>query len=183
MIERMRYASLTVVHLSTPRDQRLIRDAFGMLCPAGMPENFLGVMFNSQIFPGMAPPDRHLLTVILGGAQAGDSVPNENAIRAAVPRLLSELLDIGDVKILRTTQWARAIPQLVVGHHRVVEALDALERHFPGLVFAGVDRGGVGVSDRIRIACEAVKRSTERLASESDTKQAAWRSEGEGLRS
>jgi|GEM_PF-1283368 len=183
MIDRMRYASLTVVHLSTPRDQRLIRDAFGMLCPAGMPENFLGVMFNSQIFPGMAPPDKHLLTVILGGAQAGDSAPNEQAIREAVPRLLSEMLDIRDAKILRMTQWRRAIPQLVVGHFRLLEALDALEHNAPGLVFAGVDRGGIGVSDRIRLACEAVKRSAERLASVSDTKQAGRRYEGEELRS
>jgi oxygen-dependent protoporphyrinogen oxidase len=161
LLLQMRYASLTVVHLSVPRTQKLIKDAFGMLCPAGMPENFLGVMFNSQIFPGMAPPDRHLLTVILGGAQASDAVPDEAEVRESVPRILAELLGVSGAEVLAFTHWPRAIPQLVVGHHRLVQAMDAFEKSAPGFVFAGVDRGGIGVSDRIRIAREAVERSGE----------------------
>lgn len=163
-VSKMRYASLTVVHLSVPRTERLINDAFGMLCPAGMPENFLGVMFNSQIFPGMAPPDRHLLTVILGGAQAGGEVPDLGRAKREVPRILDSLLRIRGTTVLGTTHWPSAIPQLVVGHHLLVEAMDAAERDAPGVVFAGVDRGGVGVSDRIRIAREAVERSTKESA-------------------
>lgn len=164
VVSKMRYASLTVVHLSAPRTDRLIRDAFGMLCPAGMPEHFLGVMFNSQIFPGMAPPDRHLLTVILGGAQAGGEVPDLERAKREVPRILDSLLGIRNASVLGITHWPHAIPQLVVGHHLLVEAMDAGERDAPGVAFAGVDRGGVGVSDRIRIAREAVERSTKECA-------------------
>jgi oxygen-dependent protoporphyrinogen oxidase len=159
LVSKMRYASLTVVHLSAPRTNGLIKDAFGMLCPAGMPEDFLGVMFNSQIFPGMAPPDRHLLTVILGGAQAGAEAPDFDRVRGEVPRILENLLGIRDTAVLETTHWPHAIPQLVVGHHLLVDTLNASEKDAPGLAFAGVDRGGVGVSDRIRIAREAVERS------------------------
>ncbi len=159
LVSNMRYASLTVVHLSAPRTQKLIGDAFGMLCPAGMPQHFLGVMFNSQIFPSMAPADKHLLTVILGGAQAGGEVPDLEVVRHEVPRILENLLGMRDTVVLETTHWARAIPQLVVGHHLLVEAMDALERERPGIAFAGLDRGGVGVSDRIRLAREAVERS------------------------
>jgi oxygen-dependent protoporphyrinogen oxidase len=164
LVSKMRYASLTVVHLSAPRSHSLIKDAFGMLCPAGMPEHFLGVMFNSQIFPGMAPPDRHLLTVILGGAQAGGEAPDLERARREVPRILESLLGLRDTSVLGTTHWQHAIPQLVVGHHLLVEALDASEKDAPGLAFAGVDRGGVGVSDRIRIAREAVERSAKGYA-------------------
>jgi oxygen-dependent protoporphyrinogen oxidase len=164
LVSEMRYASLTVVHLSVPRVQSLIEDAFGVLCPAGMPENFLGVMFNSQIFPGMAPPERHLLTVILGGAQAGDEAPTEERVKQTVPRIVSDLLGVVDAEVLDVVHWQRAIPQLVVGHHRLIAAMDTFEESAPGFVFAGVDRGGVGVSDRIRIAREAVERSGEQRA-------------------
>lgn len=158
MLEGMRYAGLTAVHLSVPRSEPLIKDAFGVLFPGGMPLDLLGAMFNSLIFPHVAPPDRHVVTVMLGGAQAGDRVHEEGVLRRELPKLLRELLGVGDVRWLGMVRWPRAIPQLTVGHHKIVEAMDACERKFPGVVFAGTDRGGVGVSERIRIARDAVKR-------------------------
>jgi oxygen-dependent protoporphyrinogen oxidase len=154
----MRYASLTAVHLSVPRSERLIPGAFGVLFPAGMPLDLLGVMFNSLIFPHVAPAERHVVTVMLGGAQAGEREFSESEVRAALPALLRELLGIGGIEFLNMVRWNGAIPQFSKGHYKVVEALDACEHDFPGIVFASVDRGGVGVSDRIRIAREAVKR-------------------------
>lgn len=157
-VRRQRYASLEVVHLSVPRSEPLIKDAFGVLFPGGMPLNLLGVMFNSLIFPHVAPADRHVLTVVLGGAQAGEATLDIDRAKRELPPLLTSLLGIRSIEWLRATGWSRAIPQLDVGHFRLVEALDQAEKGLPGIVFAGVDRGGVGVSDRIRIAREAVDR-------------------------
>jgi oxygen-dependent protoporphyrinogen oxidase len=154
----MRYASLNAVHFSVPRSERLIPEAFGVLFPGGMPLDLLGVMFNSLIFPHVAPPDRHVITVMLGGAQAGERELLESEVRAELPKLLHTLLGIGGVELLNMVRWNEAIPQFSKGHYKVVEALDACEHDFPGVVFASVDRGGVGVSDRIRIAQEAVRR-------------------------
>ena len=154
----VRSAGLVVVHLKVPRSARLIPDAFGVLFPAGMPDDRLGIMFNSIIFPHVAPPDYHLLTVVLGGTQSDGRVFQEEELRERLPPLLSKLLGIRDAQWLSITQWHEAIPQLVVGHHRIVEQLDLCEKVFPGIVFAGVDRGGVGVSDRIKISREAVRR-------------------------
>jgi oxygen-dependent protoporphyrinogen oxidase len=151
-------ASLTVIHLAVPRSAPLIPGAFGVLFPGGMPENLLGVMFNSQLFPHVAPPDSHVLTVIVGGAQAGDDLPNEVILRMRIPQLLAEFLGLGSARWLGICHWQGVIPQLAVGHYKIVEALDACEDACKGIVFAGVDRGGVGVSDRIRIAREAVRR-------------------------
>jgi len=123
-----------------------------------MPLDLLGVMFNSLIFPHVAPPDRHVITVMLGGAQAGERELLESEVRAELPKLLHTLLGIGGVEFLNMVRWNEAIPQFSKGHYKVVEALDACEHDFPGVVFASVDRGGVGVSDRIRIAQEAVRR-------------------------
>jgi protoporphyrinogen oxidase len=115
-------------------------------------------MFNSQLFPHVAPPDSHVLTVIVGGAQAGDDLPNEVILRMRIPQLLAEFLGLGSARWLGICHWQGVIPQLAVGHYKIVEALDACEDACKGIVFAGVDRGGVGVSDRIRIAREAVRR-------------------------
>jgi hypothetical protein len=49
-----------------------------------------------------------------------------------------------------------------VGHHRLTAALDGAEARHPGLAFVGVDRGGVGVSDRIRVAREGLERIRRR---------------------
>ena len=154
----VRVAGLTVVHLKVPRSEKLIPSAFGVLFPGGMPEDLLGVMFNSLIFPHVAPSKYHVLTVVLGGAQANERVYNEQDLRARVPALLHELLGIKGAEWLLMSQWPKAIPQLAVGHYKLVAQLDNCEKRFPGVVFAGIDRGGVGVSDRIRIAREAVKR-------------------------
>ena len=154
----MRFAGLTVVHIAVSRREPLVSDAFGVLFPGGMPCDLLGVMFNSVIFPHVAPKDKHILTVMLGGAQAGERIVEEQTLRRELPKLLRDLLGVGATEWLQMYRWPAAIPQLVVGHHQIVKSMDACEHDFPGVVFAGVDRGGVGVSERIRIAREAVKR-------------------------
>jgi oxygen-dependent protoporphyrinogen oxidase len=158
LVRCQEYASLSVVHLAVSRSEPLIKDAFGVLFKAGMPNDLLGVMFNSQLFPHVAPPDKHLLTVIVGGAQARAKDVDESALRERLPQQLSELLGVSNVEWLCFTSWRDAIPQLKVWHHKVIAAFDRAEASHPGLVFAGVDRGGVGVTDRVRIAREAVQR-------------------------
>jgi protoporphyrinogen/coproporphyrinogen III oxidase len=158
LLEQMRFAGLSVMHFAVPRAEPLIPDAFGVLFPGGMPNHLLGVMFNSILFPHVAPQDKHVLTVVLGGAQAGETVPDENNLRREVPQMLQRLLGIKTAEYLLYTHWSDAIPQLEVGHYEVVEQLDICEADHPGIVFAGVERGGIGVSDRIRVAQEAVAR-------------------------
>jgi protoporphyrinogen oxidase len=123
-----------------------------------MPENLLGVMFNSLIFPHVAPLDKHILTVIVGGAQAGHERPDEVRLREQVPLLLERYLGVVSADCLQITQWPGAIPQLVVGHHKLVAEFDRVEAANPGLAFVGVDRGGIGVSDRVRLAKSGVER-------------------------
>ncbi len=157
-LTQVEFAGLTVVHCALDRTESLIPGAFGVLFPGGMPDNFLGIMFNSVIFPHVAPADKHLVTLVLGGAQAGSAAPDLGRLREALPRLLHSLLGIKKVEWLDAYAWRGAIPQLQVGYSEIVGALDAAESSSPGLVFAGVDRGGVGVSDRLRIARESVEK-------------------------
>jgi protoporphyrinogen/coproporphyrinogen III oxidase len=163
-VRKQEYASLGVVHLSVPRKEALITDAFGVLFRAGMPNDLLGVMFNSQIFPHVAPPDKHVLTAIVGGAQARTKEFNERELRERLPAQIAELLGVSEVAFLSLTSWRDAVPQLKVGHHHVIATFDRAESANPGLVFAGVDRGGVGVTDRVRMAREAVQRLCKQVS-------------------
>jgi protoporphyrinogen oxidase len=95
---------------------------------------------------------------MVGGAQAASRETSEADLRERLPKQVAKLLGISSIEWLSLTRWREAIPQLKVGHHKVVAALDAVEASNPGLAFAGVDRGGIGVSDRVRLAREAVER-------------------------
>ncbi len=161
-LSEMQYASLAMCHVGVRDDVVKLRKAFGVLFPGGMKHHLLGVMYKSIIFPGTAPPGRQLLSVVFGGAQAGDFSPNEEELWEAVQDILHEYFQTGpegaDLSWLGARVWKEAIPQLSVGHHKKVAELDALERERPGLVVCGVDRGGVGISDRIRAGISAVER-------------------------
>lgn len=157
-LEALRFADLSVMHFAVPKSANIIPDAFGVLFPGGQPHHLLGVMFNSMLFPHVAPANRHVLTVVLGGAQAENQPSDKEMLQREVPTLLNRLLGIKGADFLLYTHWSNAIPQLEVGHHTIVDAMDVCESEWPGIVFSGVERGGVGVSDRIRVAHEAVHR-------------------------
>jgi protoporphyrinogen oxidase len=89
---------------------------------------------------------------------------DEAALRERLPQQLTELLGVSNVEWLCITSWRNAVPQLKVGHHQIIAALDRVEALHPGLVFAGVDRGGVGVTDRVRVARESVQRVYGRVS-------------------
>jgi protoporphyrinogen oxidase len=115
-------------------------------------------MFNSLVFPHVAPPDKHIVTAVLGGAQAGQGELPIGEIERGLPELARKYLGVRDAFVMGVRAWNRAIPQLNVGHHAVVAEMDRLEAENPGIIIASVDRGAVGASDRVRIARESVAR-------------------------
>lgn len=156
-LDRMQRASLLVVHCRAPQGHQLPRDSFGVLFPEGTPDRVLGVMNNSFLFPHLAPAGHDLFTVCIGGASAREQVENtpDAEVHALVSRHLQRYFNLS-VEILAIHRWVDAIPQYEVGHWKVVEGMRECERRHPGLLFCGVDSGGVGVPDRVRLAMESV---------------------------
>jgi oxygen-dependent protoporphyrinogen oxidase len=153
-----RSAPLTVVHCSVPRDADVPARSFGVLFGEGQTRGILGVMYNSMLFPHMAPADYHLLTVCVGGirdAQAADR--DDKSLGFEVERTLQEKLGIAGARTIHVARWKRAIPQLEIGHYRVVESMRKLEARYSGLHFVGTDVGGVGVPDRVQAARRGVE--------------------------
>lgn len=161
-LEEVQYASLAMCHVGVNDNSVKLRKAFGVLFPGGMKHHLLGVMYKSIIFPDTAPPGRQLLSVVFGGAQAGKFNPREEELRNGVQDILQEYFQTSpkdaDMQWLGARVWKEAIPQLSIGHHRKVAELDALEREFSGFAVSGVDRGGVGISDRISAGVAAIER-------------------------
>lgn len=151
----LRYAGIAVVHCSVSDPGHLPSDTFGVLFSRA-PSRLLGVMYNSSIFPHVAPPGKALLTVSFGGADSGALLARSDAeIEALAESELSARLGVSARPML-VTRWARAIPQLPAGHHEMAGMMADLEREHPGLFLLGTDKGGVGVPDRVRMAREAV---------------------------
>lgn len=143
------YSPIVVVHCACSADVSLPPDGFGVLF-SREESGLLGVMFNSRLFPHMAPKGQHLLTLCFGGAAhkgIGECSDEELSSRAVGE--LSTKLGI-EGAVLQITRWSSAIPQYGVHHFRTVQQMEALEERHNGLYFIGVDKGGVGVPDRVR---------------------------------
>ena len=153
-LSEVRYAPLVVVHVSVPESAPQPRRAFGVLFPSKQGLSLLGVMFNSILFPHVAPRGKHLLTVCLGGIH----VPNiceqtDLAICEKVKVELETKFFQKDMEILAVQRWPRAIPQYEIGHFELEKLMSECEGSFPGLTLCGADRGGIGVPDRVKMAC------------------------------
>lgn len=156
-LSQLPYAALSVVHIAVDARELLFDRAFGMVFPEGMPHRVLGIMFNSILFPHVAPAGKQLLTVCLGGYQSeADSVHTDPGTAAV--QAVQEFLGIQSVEVLNTQFWPNAIPQLLVGHHMLVEDIKQLEAKHPGFYYCGTDMGGIGVPDRIERAGAVFRR-------------------------
>ena len=64
----MRYNPIDVIHLGFKRKNANDKiSGFGLLTRKVDNKNFLGVLFNSEIFPNVCSKKNHLITVLLGG--------------------------------------------------------------------------------------------------------------------
>lgn len=157
-LRRVSYVPLIVAHVQVPGDAPMLKKSFGILFPAEPGRRILGVMFNSLLFPHVAPEGRHLCTVMLGGSEGHSALElREEQIREIVTRELDESLGIIPGNFLAITRWIRAIPEYFVGHHRIVRLMKDAEYEFRGLHFVGTDLGLPGVADRVDIALQAAR--------------------------
>lgn len=158
----LRYAPITVVHCAVSSDIELPKDGFGVLMPSSDSGQILGIMFNSLLFPHLAPEGEQLLTLCFGGMCTPENAELEGDILdEVVAKELGRRLGAESYRILSVKKWSKAIPQFESGHDRRIERMRSLEARLPGLSFIGVDTGGVGVPSRVRAAVEYSKKLPE----------------------
>ena len=92
-------------------------DGFGMLIPTKEHRKILGAVFNSSIFPSVAPEGHVLITGFIGGARSPELalLPEEEQVDLMVSEL-GDLLGIsGGPVFLEQRVWEDSIPQYNVG--------------------------------------------------------------------
>jgi protoporphyrinogen/coproporphyrinogen III oxidase len=151
-----RYAPLTLVHCATEQMPSFPHDTFGILFPEGTEHLFLGAMFNSLLFPHLAPKGKQLLTLCFGGINALEHPAALSPSAEVIAALCKKYLGVSNFTQLASYRWEGAIPQYEIGHQTFLKSMIEFEQRYSGIALALVDRGGVGVPDRIRSVMELI---------------------------
>lgn len=159
-IAGLRYAGIVQVAVGFKNWTGRPLPAFGGLVPYRENRRVLGVLFPSSIFSGRAPEGGALLSVFLGGIRNPGIVDwPDIQVEAIVMKEISDMLNVNGVNpdLLKIFRYRTAIPQYEKSSAERLEAVDRLQRQFPGLTVAGNLRDGIGIADRIRQAAEISK--------------------------
>jgi oxygen-dependent protoporphyrinogen oxidase len=147
-LEEIEYAPLAVVYTAfRQEDVPRALDGFGFLCPSREGRFVLGSLWSSTLFPGRTPAGQLALTAMVGGATRPErAFLSDAALLDGVLRDYRELLGINAQPVfVRIHRWERAIPQYTGRHAEALEAIERMERTFPGLYLLGSYRQGVSV--------------------------------------
>lgn len=147
LLYSIKYAEILVVHCSVTKDNKIPVDGFGVLFPKGAREDLLGILYNSKLFPHVAPANRDLVTLCFGGTEG--LLHQAEKYPPLIQKILSELYKVKEIEILNTTHWPHAIPQYDSTVLELRKTFLRLESKYPGLIFCGSEVGGVGVPYRI----------------------------------
>jgi oxygen-dependent protoporphyrinogen oxidase len=124
-------------------------DGFGFLVPAVEKRKVLGTIWSSALFEGRAPAGHAALTSFIGGSRQPElaSRSEPELVETVLAELRSLMGVTGNPVFSRVARWERAIPQYSMGYQSVLDAIDGLERQFPGLYICSNYRGGIAVGD------------------------------------
>ncbi|MGZ5428781.1 MAG: protoporphyrinogen/coproporphyrinogen oxidase, partial [Thermoanaerobaculia bacterium] len=138
---------------ASPRDAP---HGFGGLIPRVEGFRSLGILYPASLFTGRAPEGFVLTTSFLGGAldRALASAPDADLFAVASTEVARFFPRLGPAARSWIARWPEAIPQLPLGHHRTLAALEqdlaALDAVAPGaLHVTGGFRDGIALGERI----------------------------------
>ena len=129
-------------------------DAFGALVPTKEKRNILGILFPSAIFKGRAPEGGALLSVFLGGIKNSGIIKmtDDQIIGIVLGEIESTLNNSNKPDLLKIYRYTHAIPQYEKSSGERLDAINTIEKKFPGLILAGNIRDGIGMADRVKQA-------------------------------
>ncbi len=139
-------ARIVNVYLGYQRDQfRKPPTGYGFLVPSTENRFVLGVQYVSDIFPHLAPENEVLLRCFIGGVRNPEAV--DLSEKELVERSIQEMTDIlssqGEPTFKKVIRTAGGIPQIELGHAKVLKLKTFLENNY-GVHVTGV--GWTGIS-------------------------------------
>jgi oxygen-dependent protoporphyrinogen oxidase len=152
-ITTLKYARVVQVILGYRQWRGIPLEGFGGLVPSREGRDILGVLFTSSFLKNRAPEGGALLSVFLGGMRRPEIADmTDNEISDIALRETKAMLRSGEAApdLLKIFRYNHAIPQYGRDSGARLEAIDRLEKKFPGLVLAGNIRDGIGMADRVK---------------------------------
>lgn len=135
--------------------------AFGGLVPSVEHRRILGILFPSACFTQRAPKGGALFSFFIGGMRHPEIFDlSDEEIEALVTEELHTMLGFPAEAVpdfIHISRHRKAIPQYDVTSGRRFEAVESIERQYPGLVVAGNLRDGIGMAHRITQATHIAK--------------------------
>ena len=150
-------APVAVVALGYRLDAfRKAPDGYGFLVAPGEAPKVLGVLFESNLFPGRAPAGHVLVRAILGGVDRPEvaTEPEDVLVADTVAALGSAIGPIGAPARTWVERRAGAIPQYLLGHQARVARIDARLVRTPCVRLIGNAYRGVAVGSIVEEARE-----------------------------
>jgi oxygen-dependent protoporphyrinogen oxidase len=158
-ITALEYAKVVQLALGYKNWKGIKLDAFGGLIPKVENKKILGILFPSSIFANRAPENGALLSVFMGGMRHPEVIDltDEQLIDIATEEVSKTLNESQKPDLQHVFRYAHAIPQYTITSPARLEAIEAIEQKYPGLILAGNIRDGIGMADRIKQASEISK--------------------------
>ncbi|MBI5150223.1 MAG: protoporphyrinogen oxidase [Candidatus Omnitrophica bacterium] len=157
-LEKIRYSPLAVIGLVFPRKAFVSPpQGFGYLIPSGEKKEVLGVLFESNIFPGRCGEEEILLRIMVGGARHPEILKRsrEELTTLAVKEIQTTLKASAQPVETFFAQWPKAIPQYDRAYVAAERGLEEELTKWPGLHLVANYLHGVSLNDCIENARQA----------------------------
>jgi oxygen-dependent protoporphyrinogen oxidase len=151
-ITSLHYARVIEVILGFDHWSGMKLDAFGGLIPSKERRNLLGVLFMSALFKNRAPRNGALFSIFMGGVRNPEIFDfPDGRIKKILEEEFRSIMKTKDYNpdLLKILRHHYAIPQYEIDSKDRFEAVEFIEKKYPGLIIGGNLRNGIGMADRI----------------------------------
>lgn len=131
--------------------------AFGGLIPSCEHKDVLGILFPSAFLENRAPERGMLFSFFMGGVKHKEMLEmSEEELRKIILENFHSMLGFPREcmpELIEIFKHPRAIPQYYADTGARLEAVEKIEKSYPGLIIAGNLKDGIGMADRICQGC------------------------------
>lgn len=162
VLEQIPMVPMAAVHVGFKNRIESIPDAFGVIVPREQRVRTLGVLFPARLFHNRTPEKNgDLFTAFIGGAHDPGAIALDdhelykilkNDLETIFPEALGAM---EHPDLLYVKRWEKAIPQLNVGHEKILQQLKAYLSKNHDIALCGNYLYGVGIKDAIKSGIDA----------------------------
>lgn len=154
-LKEVEYVPVEVFHFGfDKKDVKNQAQGFGVLSKPSDKKHFLGILFNSRIFPHVSPIDKELFTVIVGGSRQPElcSLEKDKLEKIILDEVI-ELMQCQSPPVLKNhTSYIKGIPQYGLGIDKLISEIKDFETILPNFHILGNYFNGISVSDCVHKA-------------------------------